>query len=500
METAWRLYVRKLAVRGRDKRAKVTEDPAEMTELLRDAEARDTVGDIRGRLEYLDLAYVRYGKEQRISQTAGERLADSLDLAIAVGRGPSGKGAEPGGKKGEKGCGGLSTEPPALPEKKGRSARGRRARGRKATARAEALERLQEAIRKVLKVARARRRERRTFAARFIQHAVGRRKANLYCRGLRPEDVRAWRLNLHTSLLKPFPRCRWGANLAGEAEFAEQRREAQAVVDHWETYLQIFLRLEKRAFRVLDLCSAQGGQFEGLRRRGVDARALDHTLYPEFVERFGAEHLTVGDATGEATVLGVGRECLDAKGKRWWPDGYVASPPCQSTSSMCKAGAGLTESKEAQLLPKMRALLDRIGKPYILENVMGAHSQGFMAKDVSFTNHDFGLKAYRPRCFEANFPLVKEVDGRWLSKRSCLGRHNRMPRRDRFGRRRVCCGCWANSFGVYSTRTPGVTHDMWAEAMGVDPTHMSDRGLALAIPPVFTEYLVGQMLRWRRTC
>ena len=102
METAWRLYVRKLAVRGRDKRAKVTEDPAEMTELLRDAEARDTVGDIRGRLEYLDLAYVRYGKEQRISQTAGERLADSLDLAIAIGRGPSGKGAEPGGEKGEK--------------------------------------------------------------------------------------------------------------------------------------------------------------------------------------------------------------------------------------------------------------------------------------------------------------------------------------------------------------------------------------------------------------
>ena len=57
METAWRLYVRKLAVRGRNKRAKVTEDPAEMTELLRDAEARDTV-----------TTHGRYPRETRVSR------------------------------------------------------------------------------------------------------------------------------------------------------------------------------------------------------------------------------------------------------------------------------------------------------------------------------------------------------------------------------------------------------------------------------------------------
>ena len=69
--------------------------------------------------------------------------------------------------------------------------------------------------------------------------------------------------------------------------------------------------------------------------------------------------------------------------------------------------------------------------PWAIENPMGAVTQKMMRRDISFTNHDFGLRACRPRAFETSFPVVKEVDGRWLTKCCCLGRKNRMPRRDR---------------------------------------------------------------------
>ena len=127
---------------------------------------------------------------------------------------------------------------------------------------------------------------------------------------------------------------------------------------------------------------------------------------------------------------------------------------------------------------------------------MGTYAQGHMRKDVCLRNHDMGLRAARPRVFEANFPLVKEkgLDARALTRRCCLGGTSRMPRLDFLGRKvKVAC-CRSNHVGVYSTPCNGVTVQDWEEAMGVPADVMSARGLALAIPPDFTRYLAGQMV------
>ena len=68
-----------------------------------------------------------------------------------------------------------------------------------------------------------------------------------------------------------------------------------------------------------------------------------------------------------------------------------------------------------------------------------------------------------------------------------------MPRRDRFGRKRHCCD--GNHEAVYGSPVKGAaTVEQWADAMGIDRDHMSERGLALAIPPAFAEYMTGQMV------
>jgi hypothetical protein len=354
---------------------------------------------------------------------------------------------------------------------KGRASRQRRRKRGEESARQrqlEALARLQRCFRRVLAIVHARAEERRGFAACLIQSQFRRLSMNWW------EKMR--------EVLRPFPRCRWGTRLATAEDFANQRASADAVLRHQRRYGAIFERLYKRKCVIGDLCAAQGGAFEGIVRYGAEGRALDLKRYEEFVARFGEERLTVGSATSEEDVRRMG-VC----------DGYLSSPPCQATSAMAHCGGGLTESKEEQLIPAVRRLLQQTGKPWVIENPMGAVTQKMMRRDISFTNHDFGLRACRPRAFETSFPVVKEVDGRWLTKCCCLGRKNRMPRRDRFGRRRPCCN--GNHEAVYGTPMKGASSkEDWEEAMGVEHGHMSVRGLALAIPPVFAEYLVGQMV------
>ena len=454
---------------GADARGEMTEEAADSA-----ADSRDP----REQQRKVDAWHLIMPWPGEAKVSIGNRLLEALDLAnpippLAAGR--MGQEVRTGSLKDRRAAraaveaaaraGGVAGARP------GRSARRTSAKRRMEAAR----ERLRQAIRKVLARKRAQREARRLFAARFVQYAARRRMANRF-----HKTETGWRLNLHADLLAEHPRCMWGLALASEADFAKQRAEAEAVLDHWSKYLLIHRRLAKRAFIVGDLYAAEGGAHEGIRRLGAEGRALDKVLYQAFVDRFGTDHLVIGDATDEQDVRRLGEV-----------DGYWASPPCQSASSMPGAGAGFTASKETQLLPATRAMLDRLGKPYVLENVMGAYSYGHMRKDVCLTNHMFGLRAYRPRVFEGSFPLRNELDARWLTKQCCLGSRNRMPRRDRFGRRRVCCG--GNHHAVYSSRTKGVTTADWEAAMGMEAGHMTDRGLALSIPPQFAMYLIAQM-------
>jgi DNA (cytosine-5)-methyltransferase 1 len=79
-----------------------------------------------------------------------------------------------------------------------------------------------------------------------------------------------------------------------------------------------------------------------------------------------------------------------------------ASPPCQTFSAtrhLRNAQGKSTDKKD--LLAQIRSLLVVSGKPYVIENVMGAP----LIDPVQICGSAFGLKVRRHRLFESNMPL-----------------------------------------------------------------------------------------------
>ena len=290
-------------------------------------------------------------------------------------------------------------------------------------------------------------------------------------------------------LTRPIPRCLYGANLATQTEFDAQKKEADKVLAHWELYVKIFHRMANRALVVGDLCCSQGGASIGIRRLQAIPVGADIEYQQHYVDNFGEGSFVQADATNEDIIAQLSQ--LEAVGALKELDGLWASPPCQGSSQLPKAGGGLTDSSEPRLIGKTREMLKRSGKPWIIENVMGAISQGDLEQHLCLRNVDFGLRACRPRAFESSFPLYKELDSRKLAKRCCLGNTTRLPRLDFMGRRVKGGCCNSNWKGVYSTPSLGVTIDDWFESMDIEPGSMSARGLALSIPPKFSQLLVS---------
>jgi len=73
-----------------------------------------------------------------------------------------------------------------------------------------------------------------------------------------------------------------------------------------------------------------------------------------------------------------------------------ASPPCQQFSIGSKRWLNLGYNMPPNLIPQTRKLLDKIGKPYIIENVPNAP----LRKDLRLCGEMFGLRVIRHRIFE----------------------------------------------------------------------------------------------------
>ena len=185
----------------------------------------------------------------------------------------------------------------------------------------DARSRLVGAIRRLMAVLRRRRKRKENTAAKRVQSVFRR----IMARGEtgNRKQVRVWRS-------VTVPRCLWGQRLAKQADFDRQKKEADAIQNHWEQYMHIFFRLEKTNVIVGDLCSSEGGQVDGIEDLPhCEHRACDILESPKYVEAYGRDRLTVGDATLEETLRRMGPVHL-----------YTASPPCQGTSRMPKAGGG----------------------------------------------------------------------------------------------------------------------------------------------------------------
>ena len=113
-----------------------------------------------------------------------------------------------------------------------------------------------------------------------------------------------------------------------------------------------------------------------------------------------------------------------------------ASPPCQAYSRIIPASQRelhqerwRQEGRHADMVPLTRALLQRSGKPYIIENVVGAPLQN----PVTLCGTMFGLSVFRHRLFESNVPLVVEhkCDHRNRSTGSLMN-HVRKPQTEKY--------------------------------------------------------------------
>ena len=213
--------------------------------------------------------------------------------------------------------------------------------------------------------------------------------------------------------------------------------------------------------RLLDLFCGAGGAGMGYHLAGFDVVGVDLASQPDYPFEFH-----------RADALEFPLDGFDA---------IHASPPCQSYSVTASLHAG----DYPELVDDVRWYLERIGLPYVIENVVGAPMPGAIelcGAAFNLTAHDpaTGLTLWlkRHRWFESNIALWgpggcfcagKEIGGVYGGGSSDRN-HAREVRR-----------------GGY---TPA--NEVRRELMGID--WMTMQQLSQAIPPAYTEWIGTQLL------
>jgi len=212
--------------------------------------------------------------------------------------------------------------------------------------------------------------------------------------------------------------------------------------------------------KLLDLFCGAGGAGMGYHRAGFEVVGVDINPMPNYPFKF-----IQGDAID--TLLSIGF-CFDA---------FHASPPCQRYSVASKSWNGNADS-HPDLVEPIRKILISSGKPYVIENVVGAP----LKNAVTLCGTMFGgLRVIRHRLFESNVlllapqcrphPLCYTVDKR----KPHYGKLNEMTD-----------FVMVNGGGNCSVAAA-------SDAMGID--WMTKAELNDAIPPAYTEYIGKQLLK-----
>lgn len=206
--------------------------------------------------------------------------------------------------------------------------------------------------------------------------------------------------------------------------------------------------------RVLDLCCKQGGASAGYVRAGFEVLGVDiepQPLYPwGFVEADALAFLETLTLAGAARHFAL----------------IHASVPCQGYSKTQQ----IWDREHPDLIGPMRELLDASGRPWVMENVEGAP----LRNPVVLCGAMFGLNTYRHRLFETGggFALTAPPHPEHTAPIAKMGR---LPRD----------GEMYHAVGNF----PGAPR-VRAEWPTASATR---RGLAEAIPPVYSEWIGGQL-------
>lgn len=139
-----------------------------------------------------------------------------------------------------------------------------------------------------------------------------------------------------------------------------------------------------------------------------------------------------------------------------------ASPPCQAHTQL--RGLGKANPNDVDLIPAVRARLQRTRSAWVIENVLGSS----LIDPVVLCGSMFGLAVRRHRLFEANFSIPKfDCSCRQRKNVAVYGKApgHRLPD------------------GVQRARD--LAHGSWA--MGID--WMTWGELTQAIPPAYAEHV-----------
>lgn len=162
-----------------------------------------------------------------------------------------------------------------------------------------------------------------------------------------------------------------------------------------------------------------------------------------------------------------------------WFDAIHASPPCQAHTAMSNRwrGKGGKADSHAELIAPVRAMLERSGVPWVIENVSGAVRS--MRGPLTLTGGMFGLRVHRPRLFESNFLIL--APGPVSAPADSVGVFGKSPD----GRR-----LWTRRDGTIQRAPKGLADAQ--DAMGMPWADW--RGCAEAIPPAYTEFIGRQLI------
>lgn len=214
--------------------------------------------------------------------------------------------------------------------------------------------------------------------------------------------------------------------------------------------------------RMLDLYCGLGGSAVGWSRAGFEVVGVDHREQPDYPFAF-ANAEVIDWAEGQIERI------------RLLFDAVSASPPCQAHSILSYAREGEWE----ELVEPTRDLLQRIGLPYVIENVPGAP----LDDPVRLCGSAFGLDVRRHRLFESNVPLIGVgCNHDWQTPRFRIHENGREV--------------LSPTVPVYGT-SGGRRGELWASALGIDWSE-DRRGLAQAVPPAYTEFLGRQLAGYIR--
>ena len=220
----------------------------------------------------------------------------------------------------------------------------------------------------------------------------------------------------------------------------------------------------KAIVRCLDLFCCGGGAGSGYAKAGMEVTGVDIEPQPQYPFTFA-----------QADAL----EFLREFGHEF--DFIHASPPCQGYSSHVSSRSSKwvphSGKDEPRLISAVRDLLREIGKPWVIENVMGARRE--MNATLLLCGSMFGLPTSRHRLFETSWmvmqphhPPCRGIAKDYAAKRGWEYRDMTVTGK---GRRRG-------------------TAQRWAEVLGMGHA-MTQHQLAEAIPPAYTEWIGREFLK-----